>query len=415
MWDREHDMAESATHSDIVGGSTAARLLACPGSYSLIKKLPAAALETDSAYASEGTALHEVMAKAINGTMSFRCAGTTMSNGVTITERMVNDLLDLTASALDGLIPDDEQVKLLTELQVEFPGIKGAFGTLDLCIATRDRLAVIDFKFGKGVHVKAIYPDDEKGDLLNAQLLFYACALRNSYPQLFNGVETIELGIVQPAFGTSMVVVELNELDAFEVALKKAVKVAKGKNPPMTRGDHCRFAPCKAICPHWTAPLFDANLLARALESRGKSTGEDYGIVLAAGLRAAPLIEALLAEYRAQAYAYLDAGHEVPGFKLVPKRAVRKWNDEATAESALHKLGLPITTIITSACITPAAAEKALKSIKKELPGELWSAVSSGSTVAPADDSRSEQPTLSEAIEDMATAVSALLRQENEL
>ena len=46
-------------HSDVVGGSTAARRIGCPRSYALEKLVPP---DPGSSYAREGTALHEMMA-----------------------------------------------------------------------------------------------------------------------------------------------------------------------------------------------------------------------------------------------------------------------------------------------------------------------------------------------------------------
>ena len=47
-------------HSSVVGGSTAARLLNCPGSFQRSQALPPSA-DVPSEYAEEGTAMHAVM------------------------------------------------------------------------------------------------------------------------------------------------------------------------------------------------------------------------------------------------------------------------------------------------------------------------------------------------------------------
>ncbi len=46
-------------HSKIVGGSTAARVIHCPGSVALVDKMPA---DEGSSYANEGSLLHEAIA-----------------------------------------------------------------------------------------------------------------------------------------------------------------------------------------------------------------------------------------------------------------------------------------------------------------------------------------------------------------
>ena len=56
---------------------------------------------------------------------------------------------------------------------------------------------VIDFKFGTGVRVRALYLDGDE-DVINAQLLFYGAAARHSLPEFFAGVDNIILTILQP-------------------------------------------------------------------------------------------------------------------------------------------------------------------------------------------------------------------------
>ncbi|CAB4202208.1 Protein of unknown function DUF2800, partial [uncultured Caudovirales phage] len=46
-------------HSKIVGGSTAKRVMACPGSVALVDKMP---LQKITSYANEGTLLHDTIA-----------------------------------------------------------------------------------------------------------------------------------------------------------------------------------------------------------------------------------------------------------------------------------------------------------------------------------------------------------------
>ena len=50
-------------HSDVMGGSTAAQRIYCPGSYMLEKEV---SKEVESSYAKEGTALHHCMEHVLN-------------------------------------------------------------------------------------------------------------------------------------------------------------------------------------------------------------------------------------------------------------------------------------------------------------------------------------------------------------
>jgi hypothetical protein len=76
----------------------------------------------------------------------------------------------------------------------------------------------------------------------------------------------------------------------------------------------------------------------------------------------------------------------VPGFKLVAKRGTRQWVDE---KEAIHWLdGKGIEEPYTRKVISPAQAEKALKSRKIALPEDMTVSISSGSTLAAESDPR---------------------------
>ena len=63
-----------------------------------------------------------------------------------------------------------------------------------------------------------------------------------------------------------------------------------------------------------------------------------------------------------EAYALheLEQGREVPGYKLVTGRSIRKWRNEADAEKALRASKLKVAEIFTKKLISPTQAEKAL-------------------------------------------------------
>src|SRR5262249_56137125 len=81
--------------------------------------------------------------------------------------------------------------------RVPFPPTTGAFGTADLVVRIGNTIYIIDFKFGSGVRVLALYPDGDE-DVINAQPLFYAAGVRHSLPEFFAGVKEVVLTIVQP-------------------------------------------------------------------------------------------------------------------------------------------------------------------------------------------------------------------------
>jgi hypothetical protein len=82
----------------------------------------------------------------------------------------------------------------------------------------------------------------------------------------------------------------------------------------------------------------------------------------------------------------LEAGVEVPGWKLVPKRATRKWVDDKKVLTTLTEAGLNIEQLTEPK--SPAQMEKVLKKHNVPLPSDLIVSVSTGSTLAPEDDPR---------------------------
>ena len=148
------------------------------------------------------------------------------------------------------------------EQRVFFPTIPGAFGTCDLLVRIGSAVHVIDFKFGTGVRVLALYPVGAE-DIVNAQLMFYGAAVRHSMPEFFAGVDHIVLTILQPmsiepdAEMVSSVEVIHAELDEFIAIYRAACEEALSPAPRLERGDHCRFCPARPICPAHTGPLLD--------------------------------------------------------------------------------------------------------------------------------------------------------------
>jgi hypothetical protein len=82
----------------------------------------------------------------------------------------------------------------------------------------------------------------------------------------------------------------------------------------------------------------------------------------------------------------LEAGVDVPGWKLVPKRATRQWVNDNLAFNTLFDEGL--TDAELTEMKSPAQIEKVLKKHKIAMPEGLITSVSTGSTLASADDPR---------------------------
>jgi hypothetical protein len=105
-------------------------------------------------------------------------------------------------------------------------------------------------------------------------------------------------------------------------------------------------------------------------------------------LEQAPLVEAFIKDLQQLAHGLMENGTKVPGWKLVNKRAMRQWTDDDKAVAFMTQAG--IEAWADPKPLSPAQAEKALKKARIQLPADLVVAVSSGSTLAPANDRRPE-------------------------
>ena len=363
-----------AQHSNIVGGSTAKRVIACPGSVKLVQQMPP---KPSSKYADEGTLLHNAIADVLGqGTPPASHVGTSYQ-GVTLTEELYHEKLIPALQALDEVDPHKE-MEFQVEAVVGFgDALPDVFGSADLIGRIGRRAVVLDWKFGSGVAV-----DVEE----NAQAMFYAAAAMrtDATKWAFKGAEEIELVIVQPAHAPNHVkrwVTTPGRILNFERELFAAVKTALMPNAPLASGDHCRWCAAKPVCPSLTGAV------DRAVRTSVKALDVDQ---IAAYLRDADVLEQWLGDLRALAQTMMEEGVRVPGYKLVPKRATRKWADDDKAKTALSELGLKDEELMQTTLLSPSKVEKVLKKRKINLPRDLVVSVSTGNTIATVDDPRPE-------------------------
>jgi len=356
-------------HSNIVGGSTAKRVINCPGSVALVAKMPP---KPSSKYADEGTLLHNVIAEIVmEGHPPEHYLGTKYEDQ-TLTQELIDDKLKPALAALDQIDPKQE-MEIEAETRVSFGDLlPGVFGSTDLIGRIGTRAVVLDWKFGDGVAVEV----EE-----NPQLMFYAAAaMRTPAAQwAFDGATEIEMVIVQPP-AVKRWVTTPERIAAFELQLVQAVKASEKPNAKLEVGDHCRWCAAKPVCPQMTGAV------DRALQTQLQAIDTQ---MLGGYLANADMLEQWITDLRALAFAMLESGTPVPGYKLVAKRATRSWTDETKAKAELLK-SLPESEVVEVSVISPAKAEKALKKRKIGLPDDLVVAISSGNTLASADDPRPE-------------------------
>jgi len=357
-------------HSNIVGGSTAKRVINCPGSVALVQKMPP---RPSNKYADEGTLLHNVMAELIMGDEAPEHYLESRYEDQVLTQELIDAKIKPALEALDAIDPA-RVMEIEAETRVGFGDLlPGVFGSTDLIGRLGNRAVVLDWKFGDGVMVEV----EE-----NPQLMFYAAAaMRTPEAQwAFEGVDEIECVIVQPPEVRRWVTTPVR-IARFEQELVNAVKQAEKPNAKLAVGDHCRWCAAKPICPKMTGAVDRA--LKVQIESLDAPQISTY-------LKNADMLEEWIKDLRALALQMLESGAKLPEYKLVAKRAIRSWSDEEKAKVALFSLGLAESEVMESSVVSPAKAEKALKKRKIGLPDDLVVAISSGNTLASTDDPRPE-------------------------
>jgi hypothetical protein len=137
------------------GGSVAERIIRCPRSVTLVERVPTHLRKT-SVYADRGSACHLAVTRLLDGESFADVIGTTF-NGYVLNSDDVELSVRPVFTYLDALL-DTPGAEYYVEYRVTFPGITGAFGTVDLIVRIGDTVYVIDYKFGSGVRVLALYP-----------------------------------------------------------------------------------------------------------------------------------------------------------------------------------------------------------------------------------------------------------------
>jgi len=248
-------------------------------------------------------------------------------------------------------------------------------------------LHVVDLKYGQGVVVEATG---------NKQLRYYGLgALLSLSREFAKEVNTVTLTIVQPraahaAGPIRSETLPVEELIGFAGELLAAARTTQEPDAPLNPGSHCRFCPASGICP---AQREHAQMIAQMdfadaplAQPRAPETMTTTELVRVLDL--VPMLEHWAAAVRAHVQAKLERGDVVPGYKLVERRATRKWADETAVVEWLHGKSLGDDEIMISKLKSPAQIEKLVG--KKNLPADFVSKVSSGYALAPDADARPE-------------------------
>lgn len=415
--------------------SGAKRVIKCPGSVAMAEGIP----NTSSAFADEGTAAHEVCDHCLrNGLDADVFAGQYVNLDAEPALRISPEQHGERSFLIDPEMVDGVQLyldtcrQIIAEASPEFeyeveqwvalddvPGMEGGttdFGGYD---PAPKKVTVVDFKYGQGV---AVEPHE------NEQGLCYTLGLVKRFHN--RGLAEVEIVIVQPRcphakgpvrrWTTDAVKLLEFEYDLIEAGRTEQEAAASfqpgvdGQIRPtptpweasrLKAGEWCKFCKAEAFCNVKRQRVLD---IASA-EFGPYDDQPTLPVVtqmspdeIARVLRLRHEIVSWAA--RVDEFAHAEATHGRPptGFKLVAKRATRKWQDEYAAAQSLILQG--VEDVWTEPkLLSPAKIEPKMPGKNKAERAKALEALtvkeSSGSVLAPEEDPR---PALKAGVEEFA-------------
>lgn len=349
------------------GGSSAHRTLACPGWIKKSENLPK---RPAGDAAIEGSMHHEVQERCQrDGVKPGSLIGLIYKEpGTDITREFTDDdltLSEIAYNATNKLLDELDIDEMMVEPFVQYiEGVAG--GSIDLLGLSADRktLLVLDLKFGR-IAVDVVE---------SAQHALYtvSAGADPSTKDMVEDVERIVFAIVQPRVEGVVSTWECDwgYIEDFLITLHKAMD-----QDHLVAGTHCNYCPAEAFCETKRLNIMAANLLDAADQAE-----------LAKAAAMVKEVEGWLRDIKEEMYLQMSRGVPVPGWKIVAKKATRKWIDEDEAAAAIK---LPKKYKYKTTLLTPAQMETVVKKKKVKIDlDEFITASSSGDTIATVDDPR---------------------------
>lgn len=224
-------------------------------------------------------------------------------------------------NAARAVTPD---AQLLVETRLDFSDyVPEAFGTADAIIIADGTMEIIDFKYGKGVKVSAVE---------NPQMMIYALGAYARFAFEYR-IDNLRATIVQPRIDNlSEYEITVEELTSWasNVLTPAAEKAYKGEGP-QTPGSWCQFCKVKNQC----RALADKCKAAVAVDPKLITPEELAKDVLPM----VPIVKTWISGVEEFALAQALSGVQLPGWKIVEGRSIRKITDTDSVADALTKSG----------------------------------------------------------------------------
>lgn len=371
--------------------SSAYRWTACPGSVQLLRKVPKG---KSSAYADEGTAAHEFaegfLRDEVGTSIPLDYIGeklyTPSGQQIVIDQEF--------AEAVQVYVEYCQRLMVMSSWDaVERPITLGPidppapmFGTADYVAVVGTTLHVVDLKFGRGVLVEAVG---------NLQALYYALgAFLSLDPDRAKPLREVTITIVQPRAEhrdghVRSWTLPVEDLLDQALGLFDAAKRALAPGAPLTAGKHCRFCAAQGVCPEASRTALEvARNEFGVIDTLTPPAPQTLSLEQIAELMGKfDDVEKWMSAVRAYAQEAAERGETLPGWKLVERRANRKWSSEAELKKWGEDAGVCVYS--DPEVMSPAQLEKSLGKANKHLfPADLVVRQSSGLSLAPEWDKR---------------------------
>lgn len=344
------------------------RWVGCTASPFLIEENKDSIDDSESVYAAEGTKAHDLGANSI--LMGW--------DEKDFQDKEMAEYVKGYAEFVLSQVEEDDELLIEESVNLFFDP-ENESGTPDCAILTVDgnkiiKVRINDLKYGMGVSVQA---------KKNTQLSTYAMSVVQKALQrglTISHDALVSLSIYQPrVIGERAIrnwTILYGELDAFCVDINESARIIKAAKSwddvKFSPGEHtCRFCEAKPFCSTYAGYLLQevpevADEVLTVSEPTLPEVSQLTYEQISALVKNKKQIEKWLSSLEDFVFHHLNSGKRISGFKLVQGReGNRAWTDAAKADRFLARF-IPKKERTKTTLVSPAQAEKLLKS--KELP-----------------------------------------------
>lgn len=306
----------------LLSASSAHRWLHCPPSARAVDGVA----DTSSDAALQGTAAHALAEYKLLRFLKRRAKRPVSEWIDEDMETHTDDYISFVAEHLQSAREHCPDPQVYVEQRLDYSHLApGGFGTGDCVIVAEPTLQVIDLKYGMGVEVSPVE---------NPQLMLYGLGALAAFDTLYD-IEEVALSIFQPRrVNVETWSISTQDLIAWgETTVKPIAELAARGEGEYAAGSWCQF--CR-IAPTCRARAESNLALARhEFTPPAELTVPEVAEVLAR----IPELKAWATDVEAWALAQAQAGTQIPGFKVVAGRSIRKYIDEAAVAEAAKAAG----------------------------------------------------------------------------